>query len=457
MGLRDWWADVTPWDTNYERSQQRSDYVDDVQQAIDDAYNNIAPPPQPVDDDGDGRPDRLINPETGETLQDYSRINEMLQSAQEAGQNLPSFDEWLSDTGRTFTPVTESEPYLGLDDLIAQMEAGPTDEEWNQAYEHSARMLGLTAEEYQELVGGLTQRLAQGVSGQQGMGDAERALRERDIRAQTRVAEERAQRMIENIRANSGSSTRAYMAADQALRSINDYELQQQVALADEEYRRRAADFEAKERHFAQMVERGQMGVSQYMDVLQSSKAQAFQGYAMQMNAVMQQNTQYLQMHQQELGRLQQHVQNMYMAVNAEMGVSTHITQQIQDYYGLELAQFEAELAAITTNFQLEATKWAIEDQSRSQVVSTIFGGLQIIAGAVLMAVPGIGPVIGAPLLASGGSTIASGFGADVAVPDFTGYNFDNSSSSSSSSNQTSSAQGPQYIPSESLYPGYHG
>lgn len=443
--LRNTWAKVTPWDTNYERAQDRKEATKDVQKAIQRAYEDIAPPPEAVDDDGDGRADRLINPETGETLQDYTYINEMLETAQTAGQNLPSFDDWLANTGRELHTISESAPYQGMEDLIARMEAGPTEGEWDDAYEHAARMMGLSAEEYQEIVGGLSRELAQGVSygdfqgdmenmteeelrevvqGQPGMSSAERELRERDIRAQTRQAQNRAEKMIESIRANSGSATRAYMMADQALRQINDYELQQQVALADEEYRRQMANFQAKEQHWGQMVERNQIGVDQYMKVLESNRAQAWQGYAMQMNALMSENQFYLQMHNQELGRLQQHVQNMYQAVNAELGVSSHISQQIQDYYGLELAQFQAEMSAITSQFQMETMQWAIEDQLRAQTVGAIFGGIQIVAGAALTAT-GMGP-IGIPLMAGGASTIASGYGAPMAMPQFPQGAFDN-------------------------------
>lgn len=415
-----WWDDITPWDTANERAKKRQNEVDDVQQAIEDAYNDIAPPPEAVDDDGDGRPDRLINPETGETLQDYTRINDMLDEASAAGQSLPSYDEWLSNTGRTHTEITGSDPYQGLQQLTAQMEAGPTEGEWDDAYNHAARLMGLTGEEYYEMVGNLERQAAQGG---EGFSDEERALRERDVRAQTRYAEERAQRMIENIRANSGSSTRAYMAADQALRQINDYELQQQVALADEEMRRQEADREAMLRQAEQMVGRQQMGVQQYITLLENSKARAFEGYAMQMNAVFQQNAQYLQMHQQEMGRVQQHVENMYTAINAEMGVSQHISQQIQDYYGMELAQYQAALSAITADFQLEATSWAIEDQARAGRVGAIFGGIQIVAGAALTVMGGA--AFGVPLMASGMGTVAGGMGADMAMPNFTMPEFD--------------------------------
>jgi hypothetical protein len=318
---KDWWeATMSP--------EQAADYWSD--EAVEAASGTL----EPIYDDT-GRTTGLMDPTTGETVKDYGSLWEQLDVAKETG--IPSLDEWMTQQGYEYTSPLDSETMTQMQDLVTQLTTGPTAMELSDAQAYAAQIMGIDPADYQSIVGGLLGRATGELGALEGIPEEERALRERANRIELRGMEERASRMINNLQAATGSTSRAYAAADQAIRQINDAQLQQSLALAQDDYTRRVNQQETAERQWAQMVQAGQMGQAQYLNLLQQSKSMAFQGYALEINTMMQQNQQYLQQYQADAMAIEANINNIYKAIQMEIGIDEKAINDIQRAYDMEM------------------------------------------------------------------------------------------------------------------------
>lgn len=325
----------------------------------------------------------LATDSEGNVVKDYSGYYDQIEEA--AATNIPTLDEYMASNdyqfhdplatdadGNYINPVMQN--LVGLTD---EMAGGPTDAELAEAKAYAADMLGMSPEEYQNTLLELSQAVEGGVNEAEGMSEEERALRERANRSELRQMEARAERQIENIQANTGSTSRSLAAADEAMRSINDAQIQQQVALADEEFRRQVAQYEGQQQMWQQMVQSGQMAKSEYLNLVQKSKAQAFQGYAAQMNAMFQQNQEYLQRYENELRAVEASINNTYKAVMTEMGVDAALMDFVEQSYNMEMAPLLTQVDLLLGQQELALAE---EESNQSAWMDFLTIGVQLAA-----------------------------------------------------------------------------
>ena len=281
-----------------------------------------------------------------EFVKDYSSLWEQLDIAKET--EIPGIEEWMTEQGYDFyDPMARDEAgaftnqtMQEMQALIDQLTTGPSAMELDQATAYAERTMGLEPGAYAEIVGGLREASMRPIGEMQGLTDEERAIRERVNRNELRGMEERAGRLLDNIMASTGSVSRSYAAADQAISQINDVQLQQQMAIYNDDYMRKQAESDKAMQQYQLAVQNGQISQAQYLDILQQNKSLAFQGYATQINTMMQENQQYLQMYSADMMAIEANINNIYKAIQMEIGIDEKAISDMESAYQREIAPF---------------------------------------------------------------------------------------------------------------------
>lgn len=314
--LGDWWDRVTPWDTVNEQKEWEEQW-DEMFGNLDLAALLEAAQGQAGDLFGVADPTQYIEGAVG--LQDQYQ----------------AIQEWLAANGLTMNDIGgETE---GMQALIDALAAGPDQQ---QGREYAASTIGLSADELGAMLNELTTSLAGGVNEAEGFTPEELALRERKNRANLRDAEARAKRLVENSFADTGSTVRMLAQADEATRQISNLQLQQDVQLAQEDFERAMAQFNSQKEMWVQMVQANQMGYADYMDRANEGMGIALQGYMSKINALLAENQQYLQMHQQDQALIAQQIEDLYNAANIQLGVNQAYIDAITQLYAQSLQPF---------------------------------------------------------------------------------------------------------------------
>lgn len=290
-------------------------------------------------------------------------------------QGYAMYDPMARDTGGQFTDPTMQ----NMQSLIDQLTQGPSAMELSQATAYAEQIMGMDPGTYAQIVGGLRQASEQDISQFQGMSAQERAVRERANRNELRGMEEMTTRMLDNIAASTGSTSRAYAAADQALGQINDAQIQQSLAIYNDDYVRKTAESDKAMQRYQLAVQNGQMSQAQYLDILNQNKSLAFQGYATQVNTMLQQNSQYLQQYQTDLTAISANIDNIYKAINMEMGIDEKIMQDIGEKYQMEIAPILTQMDMALTALQLQNASEAEKTASAGNFLTGVIGILGLI------------------------------------------------------------------------------
>lgn len=343
----------------------------------------------------------------GEQVKDYSSLWGQLDEAKEMG--IPDLDSWMTDQGyEMFDPMGRDETgsftnqtMSDMQGLIDDLTLGPSAMELGEAQAYAAQLMGIDPAEYETVIGGLLDKSMAPVDSLQGMSDEERAAREKVNRNDLRNMEQTASRLIDNIQASTGSVARSYAAADQALGQINDAQLQQSMTMAQDDYARKLQESEAAERQWGQMVQAGSMSQANYLQLLTQSKSQALQGYATQVNTMLQQNQQYLNMYGADAQAIQANIDNIYKAINAEIGIDDKAMSDIERQYQMEMAPILTQMDIALQQIEL----------AESEISTFDLGAFIMGTGLVLSAaLPIVGPLAAAALITGGTGIIGSSF-----------------------------------------------
>ncbi len=387
-GIGNWFANnLDPFDWWTSDEEQATIDANKATQDTLAAYKNAADPFSLDWETG------VVTDETGEVIKDYGDLYADVETARTT--EIPELDTWMTDQGYDFyDPMARdtggqfTDPTMqAMQAMIDQLTTGPTTMELGQATAYAEQVMGLDPGTYAETVGGLRQSSEQDIGAFQGLTDEERALRERSNRNEMRGMEERASRMINNIQASTGSASRSYAAADQAISQINDVQIQQDLAIYNDEYMRKTQESDKAMQRYQMAVQNGQMSQAQYLEILTQNKGLAFQGYATQVNTMMQQNQQYLQQYGADLQAIGMNIDNIYKGINAEIGIDAAMMDFVSEQYDMAMAPVLFELNNLYAQLQQEKA-----DEAADQ--ATLFGWLGL--GVALLAIPFSLPVAAA-------------------------------------------------------------
>jgi len=246
-----------------------------------------------------------------------------------------SFEDWAAENGYSLLDISGETG--GMQDLIDQL-ANPDTEE---GFSHSARMLGFASdEEAQEALTAFRVAMEGGSEGQAGMSPEDMALRQRMNQTNMRDMEARSKRLVQNSFANSGSTVQMLAAADEASRGLSLTQLQQDEALAREQFERQTTQWNEQASMYSRMVETRQMSYSQFMATKTASISAAIEGYSSKINAMQTEYSQHLQQHQGDMAILEANANRLFAMSNLQLGMTEATFNMTQSLYDAKVKTF---------------------------------------------------------------------------------------------------------------------
>lgn len=330
-------------------------------------------------------------PENWQIVKDYSSQYETLMGLpglyEERG--LTSFEDYASKYGLDWN---EMDPYLNeLDRLRNLLETG-TGADIAGAEEYAARQMGISVEEYQNIIGVLSQTIGEGLEGQPGLTEEELEFRERYKRNMMRNQRQAMQDQVQNIYAETGSVARELWESQRFVQQIRDTQLQYDAATMEANQQRMRENYQTKLESWTQMLEKNQIGQEQFLNNVRANRGMAIQALSVQMNAAVQENQTYLQRYGQDLQALNSFVQTQFNVIEAEMGLDMGAMEMTSQLMQQALVPFQTLLAKYDVafaSFEQEYEEWWAEVQIEQAKADRWAG----IAAGVISAV---GDVIGA-------------------------------------------------------------
>ena len=290
--------DTPPDDPRWvEYYRARDEYWERKKREAGDAYNKAAnriyenfynDPNDPNSPRGN-RPVRWFSDDGGKTwtkdessVGQFGKVYDNLDSAEDAANRIVNWniDDYQKNADPRYANYkTVAELQGQFDDLVDQVNAGRLSRE---GLEYATAMLGFTGgngmtptQEFQAFMRKqLTSEQPSGRTG--GLTDDEYRTRQRALDNRIRMQQAQFERDVDNIYGESGSSMRAFQAADQYRRQISDARLQGELAIAEEDYMR----MESQKNLTMQRVQMGLMAVGQGQGIIIQASAIQLQQFA---------------------------------------------------------------------------------------------------------------------------------------------------------------------------------
>lgn len=210
------------------------------------------------------------------------------------------------------TPLGQSAPYQGLNDLISQMKNYQPGNEQQMGYVE--KMLGMEPGSFQSTLGGMNQGLAGGIQGMQGYSQQEQSTMQRQIQGEIDNMRNESREII-NALAGSGRSIAAYDSMESIAGQIADFGLRSQVEQINNNYARKQLEYQALKDQRDFMVQSGMQGAEQYNAQLQQAWNGAMQGYAQEISTLANENQQYTDL-------WNQHAEATYKSYMMDLGLT---------------------------------------------------------------------------------------------------------------------------------------
>lgn len=314
-------------------------------------------------------------------VKSYDEFNNTLDKIM--GTEFQGFDEWGQATGNGLQDVTQSGEWAGMSDLIQRLQSGEIPQEvLDEAIAFAGQSLGYgSGEEYTQ---DIASRRAGIDAGGQGLSLEERANLEQQSRLGINRQEELSSRALESIRAGGQSAAKYFMMADEQIANITNQRIQSEIMIANEDFSRRQADIQVKQKQLDTLLSSGQITQQQYISAYQNNQALALQGYASQISTMLQQNQEVFQRYSTDQQAVAANLQNMYAGLQASMGLDQFALAEAENMYYNEIAPFMIQLDIFTQDQMLAMQNKAMDIQKEANVmglVGDIIGGIGTIFG----------------------------------------------------------------------------
>jgi hypothetical protein len=225
---------------------------------------------------------------------------------------------WMQEN-TPWQDITQTGAYQGMQGVLGQMQNYPNSPEYQQDRNASFQSLveslrGWDAGSYTNNMASMNAGLGGGVAGMQGYSPEDATKYQRQIQSQIEQMTTDTREMVGALGA-SGKSIAAFDAAINARSSIGDYQIQSQLAFMENDYAKKLVEYNALNEQRTQAQAQGMAGAEQFDQMLQSSWEGMVQGYATEISALSEANSQYLE-------AFTAHSQAMYQSMLSEIGVS---------------------------------------------------------------------------------------------------------------------------------------
>ena len=229
----------------------------------------------------------------------------------------PDFGEY----GPASDPEDDEEyrgPLGGLYDAIQRMHAGP---DTASAFSHAATLMGFednadgtASEQYRRWI---EEGRNTALEDMEGLSKEEEDRMERLIYSGYTADRDTANRQVENMYSQTGSYMRALQMSDEAARSIRDSRLQGEVMMMNQDFERKLMQFEAKKDQFFPLFQEGQASAQDFLANASRMMQLEVQAYT---QAVGMMQLEY----ENEVGALQQSIENITKAAMLSIGFDEH-------------------------------------------------------------------------------------------------------------------------------------
>lgn len=350
---------------------------------------------------------------------EFERVYQSLDAGRALLAGAPkNFAEWYARRDPAFGDWQD----LGqLSDMVGEITRG-----WEQgglgeeAYQEAARMLGFVdAQEMRDFQRSEREQLPRGLADAQGLSEEELDLRRSQHANSMRMLQEQADRDIDAIYGESGSSMRAFQAADSYRRQIVDANARHQYGLIMEDTMRREADFDAKLGRYQLLSAQGLAGQQAAVQMIMQDRASQLQGFALQINTAAAQNQQLQALSAHDQAMVESMVSQYNAISDRELGLDLAISHSMDKAYerhvrpamisfearmqqaAMSLTAYQSSMSARMQQLQIESQERIAREQAAAQRSQGLFGFigqlLGVGAGILISAVfPPAAPVVAA-------------------------------------------------------------
>lgn len=320
------------WDDQGDQGDSSDAAQDELHQDLIEAINSLSDVAgQNYSIDWSGGAPVVVDHE-GTVIQDFAQYQDQIDELK--NMDIPSMQEYAESMGLDISGANaDMQDIIGMFTDPGQQAA---DEQAAQDYFH--QLAGINDPDYMQ---NLLSDLDAGVANQEGLSDAERQVYERAGERQVQRLERSGDRQIDAVMGSYGSQMRGLAAAESVRQQIGDAQVQNDLAILQEDQARKQYNYEAKWDRYNTMLQMGQITQQQYMDGLRSDRMNALQGYASQIDAMSRNYT-------AEVDGLRAHADIMYNTLMADLGISQAALDFGNNWYQSQIAPYLNQIQAYT-------------------------------------------------------------------------------------------------------------
>ena len=232
------------------------------------------------------------------------------------------------------------------------------------ADEYSAKRMGFdSAAEMEKWIAAARGRE---VSDMGGLSKSERDLYSQDLHSSTQLMLAQSDRAIDAISGETGSTSRAFAAADQARQQVGDYRIKQNLGMMQSDLQRKQTNFAAEQANLQQMVEQGAITTAQYVDWVHTDRAMTMAEWAGQLSQTLSVHQRHMDVQQQNFDQefavkqlnvgiqqqgfeqdravLNDYIQNNMSVINADLGMRTAVDAGMDQAYERTMRPYMANI-----------------------------------------------------------------------------------------------------------------
>jgi hypothetical protein len=294
-----------------------------------------------------------------ETLMEALQLLELRNIA----ESIPSFEEWADEKGFDYGGIQEK-----IGGLAELLEGGVPEQDIASGQEYAAQNLGFDSwEDFQAKLNEMFQRADDWQLNPEEQAEWNRAT-EQIVSA---MREDKMQ-MVEAL--GTESTSRAFAAMDQLSSEMADVRAQRYFQKLEYEMAVKQIEFD----QYLKLSEAGSGNQAQYQQMAYQNRMGALQAYATEFNN-------YINMFNADVNAMVAHAQTLYQSIMADIGYDTYQMDKDLALWNAEIAPIMAEYEITLMEEEMNPSWW---DRNGGFVLGFLFAGLSLIPGFAPVTLP---------------------------------------------------------------------
>ena len=297
---------------------------------------------------------------TQDKSMNFKRAFEALDSVYKRVQGSPQdFREWLN----------RNPDYGSYRDMGALIDrAAKLQDQWERgsmgedAFHEAARILGFdSARDMQQFLQNERANMPANVDAAQGLRDTERTLMDRAHWFAMSEMREQMERDIDAIAGETGSTMRAFQAADGYRRQVTSANLNYLMSVDLTDQMRKQANFDSSLQRYDLMVSQGLMSAKQAALTVLQDRASQMQAFAMGMSAVGANNAQLTAISAHDQQMLDNYVSQITNIINMDLGMQVAVREGMDEAYNRHVKPYMDRVGVYLTKLQQDFERYELE------------------------------------------------------------------------------------------------